>query len=72
MASGVKRKEMAEKALHIASKEYNVGLIKPSDRIVAENDFQQAALDYLQTVFNQRRAAFNYLKATGTLTIDKL
>lgn len=72
MQTGLKRKDMAEKALNIASKEYNIGLIKPSDRIVAENDYQQAALDYLQSVFNQRRAAFNYFKATGTLTIDKL
>lgn len=72
MNTGLKRKDMAEKALNIASKEYNVGLIKPSDRIVAENDFQQAALDYIQSIFQQRRAAFNYLKATGTLTLDKL
>lgn len=72
MESGIKRKEMAEKAMIIASKEYNIGLIKPSDRISAENDFQQAALDYLQSIFYQRRAAFNYFKATGTLTIDKL
>lgn len=70
--TGLRRKTTAEKALTIAAKEYKIGLIKPSERIVAENDYQQAALDYLQTIFDQRRAAINYLKATGTLTIDKL
>ena len=68
----LKRKELAEKAVTIASKEYNVGLIKPSDRIVAENDFQAASMAYIQSIFNQRRAAFNFLQATGNLTIEKL
>lgn len=72
LETGEKRKDMADKAMKIAAKEYNLGLLKPSDRIIAENDYQVAALDYIQCIFNQRRAAFNYLKATGTLTLDKL
>lgn len=72
LKTGETRKLMAEKALDIAAKEYKIGLIKPSDRIMAENDYQVATLDYIQSIFNQRRASFNYLKATGTLTLDKL
>lgn len=60
------------KALEIAQKEYRVGLIKPADRIEAETDYQQAALDHYQTVFNQRRAAYQLLMATGSLTIEQL
>ncbi|QNL48530.1 TolC family protein [Olivibacter sp. SDN3] len=67
-----KREQSAKKALQIAVKEYQVGLIRPADRLSAETDYQQAALDYYQAVFNQRRAALEYLKATGTLSIDKL
>lgn len=67
-----KREQSAKKALQIAVKEYQVGLIRPADRLSAETDYQQAALDYYQAVFNQRRAALEYLKATGTLAVDKL
>ena len=66
------RQTTAQKAVQLAHKEYQVGLIKVSERIGAENDYQQAALDYVQSVFDQRRAAFQLLLATGDLTIDQL
>ena len=72
VASGQTRLTLAEKALHIAQKEARVGLIKPTDRIAAETDYQQAAMDYYQTVFNQRRAAYGVLMATGKLTLETL
>lgn len=63
-----KQMKIAESALIQAGKEFKVGLIKAADLIGAENDFQSAALDYFQAVFNQRRNSIEYLKATGSLT----
>jgi outer membrane protein TolC len=59
--------KMAENALTQAGKEFKTGLIKAADLIGAESDYQGAALDYLQAVFNQRRNAIELLKATGNL-----
>lgn len=72
VAANKERMDLSAKALEVAQKEYKIGLIKPTERITAENDYQQAAMDYLQAVFDQRRAAFDCLLATGELTIDKL
>lgn len=72
LTTGQARLNTAKNALDIAQKESRVGLIKPAERIAAETDYQQAALDYYQTVFNQRRAAFRLLMATGELTLEKL
>lgn len=72
LAMGQTRLNTAQKALDIAQKESRVGLIKPGERIAAETDYQQAALDYYQAVFNQRRTAYRLLMATGNLTIEKL
>lgn len=62
-----KQKDIAQNALTQATKEYRVGLIKSSQLIDAENDYQNAAMDYVQAVFDQRRAAVELLKATGRL-----
>lgn len=72
LTTGQARLNTAKNALNIAQKESRVGLIKPAERIAAETDYQQAALDYYQTVFNQRRAAYRLLMATGDLTLEKL
>lgn len=65
----VKQKQMgmAEDALTQAGKEFKTGLLKAADLIGAESDYQNAAFDYLQSVFNQRRNAIELLKATGSL-----
>ncbi len=67
-----KQMKMAENALTQAGKEFKTGLIKAADLIGAENDYQNAALDYLQSVFNQRRNAVELLKATGSLNRSSL
>ncbi len=67
-----KQMKMAENALTQAGKEFKTGLIKAADLIGAENDYQSAALDYLQSVFNQRRNAVELLKATGSLNRSSL
>lgn len=63
---------IARNAMDQATKEYEVGLIKSVDLINAENDLQQAQLEYAQAVFQQRRAAFRYLEAAGTLDVTTL
>lgn len=70
MSSRDKQKRVAFDALTQATKEFKTGLIKTSDLVGAETDYQNAALDYLQAVFNQRRAGVELLKATGSLTTD--
>lgn len=60
--------QVAENALQQANKEFKVGLIKSSDLIGAESDFQTASLSYLQAVYNQRRHALELLRATGSLS----
>lgn len=66
-----KEKEVSLDALQIATKEFRTGLIKPADLITAITDSEKAELSYLETVFNQRRAADEAHKAAGNLTIDK-
>jgi len=67
-----KQQQIAENALTQATKEYRIGLIKTAQLIDAEDDFQNAALDYVQAIFNQRRAAIDLLKATGNLTVQSI
>jgi outer membrane protein TolC len=62
-----KQKETASNALTQATKEYKTGLIKTSQLIDAEEDFENAALGLIQTLYNQRRAAIELLIATGSL-----
>lgn len=63
-----KQKQAAQNALDQASKEFKTGLIKASDLLGAETDFQTASLEYLQAVYSQRRTTVDLLKATGSLT----
>lgn len=71
IAAKGKEKEVSLDALTIAAKEFRTGLIKPADLIAAITDSEKAELGYLETVFNQRRAAVEVHKAAGNLTIDK-
>lgn len=64
-----KQQEVSENALKQATEEYHTGLIKSTQLIDAENDFQNAALERIQAVYAQRRAAVELLKATGMLTV---
>jgi outer membrane protein TolC len=65
-----RQQETASNALTQATKEYRTGLIKTSQLIDAEEDFENAALGVIQALYNQRRAAVELLKATGSLSID--
>ncbi|MES1218815.1 MAG: TolC family protein, partial [Bacteroidota bacterium] len=65
-----KQKETASNALTQATKEYKTGLIKTSQLIDAEEDFENASLGLIQSLYNQRRAAVELMKATGSLKTD--
>jgi outer membrane protein TolC len=70
IAVKIKQQEVAANALKQATEEYGIGLIKSTQLIDAENDFQNAALENIQAVYAQRRAAVDLLKATGMLTVQ--
>lgn len=61
-------KEIAKNAMKQASGEFREGLIKPAQLLEAEADLQNASLELAQAMFNQRRAAAELLKASGSLT----
>ncbi|MBO0930206.1 TolC family protein [Fibrella aquatilis] len=60
---------LARRALDIATKQYEQGLIRITERLEAESDFQKAELDYLQAIVNQRSTAIAQREATGDLTV---
>lgn len=66
------QQQTAQNALTQATKEYRTGLIKTLQLIDAENDYVAAALGVAQSVFDQRRAAFALMMATGNLTIQAI
>lgn len=72
ISAAKKQMEVAQDALGLATKEFKTGLLKSTDLVDAENDFQKASLEYQQSIFNQRRAAFALLKATGSLNYQNL
>jgi outer membrane protein TolC len=67
-----KSREIAATALTNIEKEFRYGTKKSSDYIDAENDLENAELEYQTAIFNQRRAAIELMKATQSLDIDKL
>lgn len=67
-----KQEEIAANALKQANEEYRIGLIKSTQLIDAENDFQNSALENIQAIYAQRRAAVELLKATGMLTVQAI
>lgn len=63
---------LARKALDIATKQYEQGLIRITERLEAETDFQKAELENAQAIASQRAAQLAQLEATGTLTVADL
>lgn len=66
-----KQLKLAEDALKIAEKEFKVGLIKAADLVNAESDYQNAALERVQTLFEQRRAVVQQMEAQGFIDTSK-
>lgn len=64
--------QIAENSMEQAMKEFKVGLIKSLQLLEAENDLQLAQQEYAQAIFQQRRAAVQYLEAAGVLDVTTL
>lgn len=67
-----KAKQIAYNAWLQAEKEFRYGLIKSTQLIDAENDLENAELEYKIAIFNQRRAAIELMKSTQNLDPKKL
>lgn len=67
-----KEKEVAEDALQTAVKSYQEGLISISERLEAEDSLQQSEMEFVQAIFEQRKAAMSYLNAQGAFTLESL
>ncbi len=64
-----KQRMAALKALELAQKSYNEGIINITERLATETEMQTIELEYLQAVFAQRQAALDCYKAVGGLTV---
>ena len=67
-----KAREIAKQGLEQVEKEFRYGTKTSSNLIDAENDYENAELDYQTAIFNQRRSAIELMKSTQNLQIDKL
>lgn len=67
-----KAREIAGTALSNIEKEFRYGTKKSADYIEAENDLENAELEYQTAIFNQRRAAIELMRSTQELDFNKL
>ena len=61
------RTKIAENNLHLATKQFNIGLVDVTERLASENEFYKVNLNYYNQILNQRRASINLLMVTGDL-----
>jgi outer membrane protein TolC len=64
-----KQRMAAQKALELAQKSYNEGIINITERLATETEMQTIELEYLQAVFAQRQAALDCYKANGGMAV---
>jgi outer membrane protein TolC len=67
-----KQRHAAHRALEMAQKAYNEGMMNITERLVAETEMQNAELEYLQAIFVQRQAALECYKANGDLVLSNI
>ncbi|MDP2454596.1 MULTISPECIES: TolC family protein [unclassified Kaistella] len=67
-----KSREIAKQGLEQVEKEFRYGTKTSSALIDAENDLENAELEYQNAIFNQRRSAIELMKSTQNLQIEKL
>ncbi len=61
------REKIAKQNLIVAQKQYGAGLINVTERLAAETDIYQVSLNKINTIIEQRKAAFETLSAAGNL-----
>lgn len=67
-----KQREAARRALELAQKSYNEGIINITERLATETEMQNSELEYLQAVFAERQSALECYKATGDLVLSNI
>jgi outer membrane protein TolC len=67
-----KQRIAARMALELAQKSYNEGMINITERLATETEMQNAELEYLQSVFEQRQSVIECYKATGDLILANI
>lgn len=58
---------IAKNNLHLASRQFEEGLLDVTERLAAENEYYKQSLSYYNQILNQRLAATELLKANGNL-----
>lgn len=64
--------DIAKEGLVQVEKEFRYGTKTSAALIEAENDLQNAELEYQTAIFNQRRSAIELMKSTQNLQVEKL
>jgi len=72
VSSTKKQVEIAQSILSLSKKQFEQGLITPSEYMAAIVDLEKARLEYIQALAAQRAATASYLFASGNLTLDKI
>jgi len=67
-----RQRHAAYRALELARTSYNEGMISITERLAAETDVQNAELEYLSALFNQRQSALECYKASGHLHLSSI
>jgi outer membrane protein TolC len=67
-----KQRFAARMALELAQKSYDEGMINITERLATETEMQNAELEYLQSVFEQRQSVIECYKATGDLVLSNI
>ncbi len=67
-----KQRMAARRALELAQKSYNEGMINITERLATETELQNAELEYLQAIFAQRQAVLECYKANGNLVLSNI
>ena len=67
-----KQRQAAHRALDLAGKSYDEGMINITERLAAETEMQNTEFEFLQAVYSQRQAAIECYKATGDLDLQNI
>lgn len=65
-----KQRQAAARAIELAQKSYNEGMINITERLAAETELLNSELELFQALYAQRQCAIDCYKATGDLTLS--
>lgn len=62
----------AETGLRLSTERYRLGLAPVSEKLEAETDYRRAEMEWLEAVYEQRRAVVELLRSTGVMDIEHI